>query len=387
MSGEALPGEALPDKVVSAGPLPQYRARVRAGEIAADAGQQLAAEKLQSLYNALNHYRPAGGASGWKERLGLARRRQDPPQGLYLFGSVGTGKSMLMDLFFAGAPVAAKRRVHFHAFMGEVQERLHAQRQALKNDAGDPLSQLAGALAEEAWLLCFDEFHVVNIADAMILGRLFEHLFAAGVVIVATSNFPPDRLYEGGLQRENFLPFIDLIKQRLDLLELDGGIDYRARRLERLPVYYTPADAAAERALEEAFESLTDGASAEPEVLHRKGRRLVVPRAARGVAFFTFDALCREALGPGDYLAIARHYHSLVVSGLPRMGSEQRNEARRFMTLVDALYEHRCNLVLSAEAPAAKIYIDGVGAEEFHRTVSRLAEMATTTYIRRAHLA
>jgi len=217
-----------------AGPLAAYRALRRGGNLRHDAGQLLAAEKLQSLHNALRGYRPAG-SGGWKARLGLGRRKAEPPQGLYVFGSVGTGKSMLMDLFFKTAPVDRKRRVHFHAFMQEVQERLHAWRQDPANKGkADPLPIVAGALAEEAWLLCFDEFHVVNIADAMILARLFETLFATGVVVVATSNWPPDRLYEGGLQREQFLPFIALVKERLDVLELDSGVDYRQQRIKEM---------------------------------------------------------------------------------------------------------------------------------------------------------
>jgi len=376
-SGAAAPGE---------GPVAAYRALRRDGELAHDPVQELAAEKLQSLHNALRSYEPAAGRGGWKARLGLARRRQDPPQGLYLFGGVGRGKSMLMDLFHARAPVTAKRRVHFHAFMAEVHDRLHAWRARTKGAKADPLPELAADMAGEAWLLCFDEFHVVNVADAMILGRLFESLFDAGVVVVATSNFPPDRLYEGGLQRERFLPFIALLKERLDVLELDGGTDYRLARLRELPTVYTPLGAATRQALDEAFAALTEGAETTPSYLHVQGRRLPVPQAARGVARFSFAELCARPLGARDYLAIATQFHTVVLDGVPRMDESQRNEARRFMTLIDALYEHRCNLVLGAEAPPDALYAGGEGAFEFQRTVSRLMEMQAADYIASPHL-
>ena len=369
-----------------AGPLAAYRALRRGGDLRHDAGQLLAAEKLQSLHNALRGYEPAAGG-GWKARLGLARRKAEPPQGLYIFGGVGTGKSMLMDLFFASAPVERKRRVHFHAFMQEVQERLHAWRQDPANKGkADPLPIVAGTLAEETWLLCFDEFHVVNIADAMILGRLFETLFAQGVAVVATSNWPPDGLYEGGLQREHFLPFIDLVKERLDVLELDSGVDYRLQRLKDITVYHAPLGRHAEAALDKAFADLTEGAAAVPDTLHYKGRVIPVPLAARGVARFSFAELCEKPLGPGDYLAIAGLFHTVVLSGVPSLTAEKRNEARRFMTLIDALYEHRVKLVVSAAAPPERLYPSGDGAIEFQRTVSRLQEMRSADYIAKVHM-
>ncbi len=378
---------STPDDEQPAGPLAAYRALRREGELRHDAGQLLAAEKLQSLHNALRGYKPAGGGGGWKARLGLSRRREEPPQGLYIFGSVGTGKSMLMDIFFDSAPLEKKRRVHFHAFMQEVQERLHAWRQDPANKGkADPLPIIAEALADEAWLLCFDEFHVVNIADAMILGRLFETLFAAGVVVVATSNWPPDRLYEGGLQRERFQPFIDLVKERLDVLELDSGVDYRLQRLKDITVYHAPLGPRADKALDKAFAELTEGATPAPDSVIYKGREIPVPLAARGVARFSFAELCEKPLGPGDYLAIAGLYHTLVLSGVPTLSAENRNEARRFMTLIDALYEHRVKLVVSAAAPPERLYPSGDGAVEFQRTVSRLQEMRSADYIGKAHM-
>ena len=366
------------------GPLPIYRQRRRDGLIKPDMAQELAAEKLQSLHNALRRYEPATGRGGWKARLGLGRRKADPPQGLYMFGGVGRGKSMLMDLFFESAPVAIKQRVHFHAFMAQVHDRLHAWRQRTKGSKADPLPELAAELAEEAWLLCFDEFHVVNIADAMILARLFTGLFDRGVVMVATSNFPPDRLYEGGLQRDRFLPFIELLKLRLDVLELDGQMDYRLARLREMAVYHQPLDTAAEAALAAAFARLTEGATVAADSLEIKGRTLEVPAAARGVARFDFEALCERPLGAEDYLALARRYHTLVLAGVPVLGPERRDAARRFMVLIDALYEQRANLVVSAEAPPEALYTEGTGAFEFQRTVSRLNEMQSKDYVEAA---
>ncbi|SDG29347.1 cell division protein ZapE [Limimonas halophila] len=369
------------------GPLYAYRAMKRAGEVQHDPMQELAAEKLQSLHNALLHYAPTTGRKGLKERLGLGRRKQEPPQGLYIFGGVGRGKSMLMDVFHAHAPTEAKRRVHFYTFMAEVHERLHAWRQTAKAaNKEDPLPEVAAEMAREAWLLCFDEFQVVNVADAMILGRLFEALFEQGAVVVATSNTPPNRLYEGGLQRERFTPFIELLRERMDVLELDGGVDYRLNQLRELSTYHTPLDSAARAAMDAAFRRLTEGATPEADRLTVKGRTITVPQAARGVARADFATLCEQPLGAQDYMALAARYHTLVLDDVPQLDDSRRDAARRFTALVDALYEHRCNLVVAADAEPHHLYTGHDGAEAFQRTSSRLMEMQARAYIDTAWL-
>lgn len=372
------------------GPLSLYRQRRGLGALRADPDQELAAEKLQSLYQALGRYQPQTGKTGWRERFGLSRRPAEPaPQGLYMYGGVGRGKSMLMDLFFETAPADKKRRVHFHAFMLEVHERLHKYRESISGRprAGDDaLPRLAEEMAGEAWLLCFDEFHVTNIADAMILGRLFTALFERGVVVVATSNWAPDMLYKDGLQRELFLPFIALLKQRLDVLALDGPVDYRLDRLQGKQVYHAPLNDETADRLERTFLALTDGAAGAPDHLLVQGRRVDVARAAKGVAWVGFWEMCGKPLGPADYIALAVHYHTVFLSGVPMMSDERRNEAKRLMTLIDALYEHKVNVVISAEALPEKLYPVGEHAFEFERTVSRLMEMQAEDYLNKQHL-
>ncbi|MEZ5833337.1 MAG: cell division protein ZapE [Dongiaceae bacterium] len=378
--------DALVSSPIEDGPLSRYRALQRAGSLAHDSAQELAAEKLQSLHKALAHYQPGEKASNWRERLGLARRREaEAPQGLYIFGPVGRGKSMLMDLFFSTAPVDRKRRVHFHAFMLEVQQTLHHWRQG-KNGKDDVIAALADKIADEAILLCFDEFHVSNIADAMILGRLFEALFDRGVVVVATSNWAPDDLYKDGLQRDRFLPFIALIKERLDVLELDAARDYRLQRIKDMRVYFHPLGELAARHMKESFARLTGGVEPRPDHLIVQARRLDVPRQAEGVAWFEFGELCGRPLGAADYLAIATHFNTVLIDCVPTLSSDQRDLARRFMTLIDELYEHRVNVVIAAAAPPERLYPSGDGSFEFERTISRLNEMQSVDYLARPHL-
>ena len=374
----------------STGPLPAYRSRLASGVLTTDPAQAVAAERLQDLWSKLRGYDPPPQAdrTGFINRL-LRRRAVDEapsgPNGLYLVGEVGRGKSMLMDLFFAEAQVARKQRIHFHAFMQDVHARVFAWKQANPGGA-DPVPPLADDIAGRAALLCFDEFQVNDIADAMILGRLFAALFARAVVVVATSNTTPDDLFRGKPGRDAFLPFITLIKQHLDVLVLDGGRDFRRQRLHGMPTWHVPADGRADASLDRAFTALANGATPKAQRLTVTGRTLRVPLAADGVARFDFAALCGQPLGPGDYLAIATHFQALVLDGIPRLGPENYDQARRFITLVDALYEHRVKLVASADALPDQLYERGEGAKAFERTASRLEEMQSSDWIALQHL-
>ncbi len=372
-----------------AGPLGAYRSRLAAGVLTTDPAQAMAAERLQDLWVKLRGYDPPlhPDSAGFISRL-LRRRAVDEaphgPNGLYLVGEVGRGKSMLMDLFFAEAQVERKQRIHFHAFMQDVHARAFAWRAA--NPGGDPVPPLADDIAGRAALLCFDEFQINDIADAMILGRLFAALFERAVVVVATSNTTPDDLFRGKPGRDAFLPFIAMIKLHLDVLVLEAGRDFRRERLRGLPSWHVPPNGRADAALDRAFTEMASGAPAKAERLTVSGRTLRVPLAAAGVARFDFSALCGQPLGPGDYLAIATHYGALVLDGVPRLGPENYDQARRFITLVDALYDHRVKLVASAEAQPDQLYERGEGARAFERTASRLEEMQSEDWLALPHL-
>ncbi len=386
------PATTIDMRAAEAGPLPAYRAHIAAGELSADPAQQFVAEALQGLWHQLRAYDPRPDAEAQTGLFARLFGRKAPeevpegtPQGLYIVGEVGRGKSMLMDLFFSCADVPRKRRLHFHQFMQQVHRRIHAWKQA-HGHTNDPIPPLADSLAAEAALLCFDEFQVHDIADAMILGRLFEALFARGVVVVTTSNTEPHDLFKGRPGRDAFLPFIALIQRRLQVLRLDAARDYRRDRIRGLPTWHVPADSRAERALDAAFHELTGADHGQPMRLAVLGRWLEVPQQARGVARFDFAALCGQPLGPPDFLAIATQMHSLVIDAIPRLGPENFDKARRFIILVDALYEHRCKLVASAEAAPDALYERGEGAAMFERTASRLIEMQSPAYLALPHL-
>jgi cell division protein ZapE len=362
----------------------RYAALVEAGELKPDPQQAAAALQLDVLQHRLEG---DGMKPGFFDRLFGAK----PPvvRGIYLWGGVGRGKSMLMDLFHDTLDIAAKRRVHFHAFMLEVHQRLRDARQA---EQGDPIPPVAAAIAEGVRCLAFDEMVVNNSADAMIMSRLFRRLICdEGVVVVTTSNRAPGELYKDGLNREHFLPFIALIEAELDVLELNGPVDYRLERIGGLRCWYAPIGDAATAHLREVFFRLTDYPvedaanvpSAELDV--GGGRTLHVPKSLKGVAVFSFKRLCAEARGAADYLAVARHFHTVIIVGIPVMGPEMRNEASRFVTLIDALYEHKVKLFASAAAEPEQLYPAGDGRFEFARTVSRLNEMQSAEYMALGH--
>jgi cell division protein ZapE len=360
----------------------RYEALLAAGELKPDADQQAAVAALDRLAAQLE----APAREGFWARL--TGRETPAPSGIYLWGGVGRGKSMLMDLACAAIAVSPKRRVHFHEFMLEVHERLRAER---VKEAGDPIPPVACAIAAGARLLAFDEMVVNNSADAMILSRLFGQLLEQGVTVITTSNRPPRDLYLGGLNRELFLPFIDLIERELEVVPLNGPTDYRLQRLGGFPTWYVPNGPEATAALSAAFFRLTDYPPEDranvpsEDIPVQGGRVLHVPKALKGVAVFSFKRLCGEARGAADYLAIARRYHSVIIVGIPKLGPDNRNEAARFVTLIDALYEHKVKLLAAADAVPQDLYVKGDGAFEFQRTASRLIEMQSADYLAKGH--
>ncbi|QCI66127.1 cell division protein ZapE [Phreatobacter stygius] len=371
--------------------LSRYHALVEAGEISFDAAQAAVAKRLNRLNEELADFRLSRRKSSALAWLFSRGEKREPVTGLYIWGEVGRGKTMLMDLFMAASPVRRKRRAHFHEFMADVHERIHAYRQKLKSGevkGDDPIAPVAMELAEEAWLLCFDEFSVTDIADAMILGRLFTKLFEEGVVVVATSNVVPDQLYKDGLNRALFLPFIKLLQERMAVVKLESRTDFRLEKLAGRPVWTVPLGAGGDQAMDEAWARLTGGAEGEPSELIVKGRHVAVPRQARGLARFSFAELCERPLGASDYLAIAHAYHTVLIDRIPVMrGLGMRNEAKRFITLIDALYDNSVKLVASAGAEPTGLYLSDEGVEvfEFNRTASRLIEMRSEDYLAAPH--
>ena len=368
----------------------QYATRVAAGKIERDSAQQAIVDKFAQLERRLAEHRLARKSSSLGWLFGARARDADPIRGLYIFGDVGRGKTMLMDLFFAASPVVRKRRLHFHEFMADVHERIYAFRQKAKTgetDGSDPIGLAAAAIAQETWLLCFDEFHVTDIADAMILGRLFKGLFELGVVVVATSNVPPRELYKDGLNRALFLPFIALIEQYMEVLQLAARTDFRLEKLAGAPVWYVPAGRTAAAALDEAWRRLTAGHTGEEHKLVVKGRTIRVPRATMGVARFSFHDLCEQPLAAADYLKVAHEFHTIVLDHIVVMDYDRRNAAKRFIVLIDTLYDNAVKLVASAEAEPEALYLasDGFEAQEFKRTASRLIEMRSEAYLALPH--
>jgi cell division protein ZapE len=367
-----------------------YAARVAAGEIERDPAQTAVLDKFARLEARLAQHRLARKSSSLGWLFGSKQTAESTIKGLYLFGDVGRGKTMLMDLFFQASPIVRKRRAHFHEFMADVHERVHVYRQKLKKGevkGDDPIPPVAAAIAAESWLLCFDEFHVTDIADAMILGRLFAQLFELGVVVVATSNVAPDDLYREGLNRALFLPFIALLHERMEVVRVEARADFRLEKLADAPVWHVPADATADAALDTAWRKLTGGHEGRQLDLAVKGRVTRVPRAAGGVARFSFADLCSEPLAAADYLKIAHEFHTILVDHIPVMDFDRRNEAKRFIILIDTLYDQAVKLLASADAAPDALYraTDGYEALEFRRTASRLIEMSSQSYLALPH--
>src|SRR6266576_1053740 len=365
-----------------------YQELVASGAIEADPAQADAAEAFAALDERLSSYKPRRKQS-LLGRL-FSDKDEPPPRGLYVHGEVGRGKTMLMDMFFQQSPVEHKRRAHFHEFMAEVHERIYGYRQNIVRGEiadGDVIALTANAIFEQAWLLCFDEFHVTDIADAMILGRLFSKLFELGTVVVATSNVSPDDLYKGGLNRALFLPFIAQISDHMDVLQLDARTDFRLEKLAGVKMWLVPADRDADAALDKAWVKMTGNAKCKPRDISIKGRILHVPCSADGVARFSFADLCEKPLAASDYLRLSHDYHTIMVDRIPVMDYAERNEAKRFIALIDTLYDNAVKLMASAAADPPSLYLatEGDEAHAFKRTSSRLIEMSSQSYLALPH--
>ena len=365
-----------------------YQALVASGAIEPDAAQAEAAEAFAGLEQRLASYKPLR-KQGLLGRL-FADKDEAPPRGLYVHGDVGRGKTMLMDMFFQQSLVVHKRRAHFHEFMAEVHERIYGFRQNIARGEivdGDVIALTAASIFEQAWLLCFDEFHVTDIADAMILGRLFSKLFELGTVVVATSNVAPEDLYKGGLNRSLFVPFIAQIADHMDVLRLDARTDFRLEKLAGVKMWLVPADGAADVALDKAWDSMTGKAPCKPRDISIKGRVLQVPCSAQGVARFSFADICEKPLAASDYLRLAHDYHTILIDRIPVMDYPERNAAKRFIALIDTLYDNAVKLMASAQADPLSLYLatDGHEANEFKRTSSRLIEMSSESYLALPH--
>lgn len=354
-----------------------YHKRVSEKEIEFDEAQEGIIRRLDQLVMDLSP--EVNQQRGGLHIFGLTRRPKVPQRGLYIYGSVGAGKTMLMDLFFQCVKVKPKQRLHFHSFMEKVHDRIARGRLTTE---GDPIPYVAREIAGETMLLCFDEFHVTDIADAMILGRLFKGLFERGVIVVATSNVAPDKLYWNGLNRSLFAPFIELIEKHLDVVSLNSHKDYRIEKLVGQDLYFCPLNEHARSKMDRHWDQLTNYHTLTPAQHEYKGRKILIPMAARGVARFQFQDLCGIPLGSGDYLELVRHYHTFLIEGIPVLSPDLRNEARRLINLIDTLYDQRVCLIVSAAAEPHALYTQGDGADLFKRTASRLLEMRSEAYLK-----